>query len=117
MSILQDLLSLNQPSPEPIVENEELDADTAVSMGGELEDIHQQISKLMGEARHIVRQLPRYMRGSAESYWIPHIMIALGGEHEWTTARHESTMQKTIDELHEYGKGEGDEDEHSHHED
>ena len=100
MSILQDLLALNKPAP--LAEAVELTSNEANSAAEELADIHDQITKLMSEARSVVRSLPRHMRGSAEAYWVPHIMIALGGEHEWMTAGHESTMQKTIDELKEY---------------
>lgn len=114
MSILQDLLALNVPVTQALAidEAEELSAHEANQDAEELEDIHKEISQLMSNARSIVRRLPRHMRGSAESYWIPHIMIALGGEHEWMTAGHESTMQKTIDELKEYAsEGDGRDDE------
>lgn len=105
MSILQDLLALNQTT---IVEDhDELDSDMAGSMAEELEDLHEQMVKIMSKVRENVRSLPRSMRGQAEAYWIPHIMIALGGEHEWMTAGHESTMQKLIDELREAGEETG----------
>jgi len=112
MSILQDLLSLNKPAT--IVESEELDADMAGSMAEELQDLHEKMVKLMQQVRENVRSLPRSMRGQAEAYWIPHIMIALGGEHEWMTAGHESTMQKLIDELREAGEETGHEDDDDH---
>ena len=109
MSILQDLLALNVPSEAPqISEAEDLDPDAAGSMAAELEDLHREMTEIMSKVRHVVRGLPRHMKGTAESYWIPHIMIALGGEHEWMTAGHESTMQKTIDELKEYSEGSDD---------
>lgn len=102
MSILQDLLALK--TQERIVESEDLDPDMAGSMAEELQDLHEQMVRLMQQVRENVRSLPRSMRGQAEAYWIPHIMIALGGEHEWMTAGHESTMQKLIDELREAGE-------------
>lgn len=112
MSILQDLLALNVPVTQALAidEAEELSGYEARQAAEELVDIHKEISELMSHARQIVRRLPRHVKGSAESYWIPHIMIALGGEHEWMTAGHESTMQKTIDDLEEYARddeGEG----------
>lgn len=117
MTILQDLLAMN--AVEQIVEDhEELDPDMAGSMAEELEDLHEQMVKIMSRVRENVRSLPRSMRGQAEAYWIPHIMIALGGEHEWMTAGHESTMQKLIDELREEGQEQGrdDEDDEGDHE-
>jgi hypothetical protein len=122
MSILKDLLALNQPA-ETITEGEDLDPDMAGSMAEELEDLHEQMVKIMSKVRENVRSLPRHMRGQAEAYWIPHIMIALGGEHEWMTAGHEATMQKLIDELREEGQeheghddGDHDSDDHGDHE-
>jgi hypothetical protein len=115
MSILKDLLALNQPA-ETITEGEDLDPDMAGSMAEELQDLHEQMVKIMSKVRENVRSLPRHMRGQAEAYWIPHIMIALGGEHEWMTAGHESTMQKLIDELREEGQEhDGDDDDHPEH--
>ena len=121
MSILQDLLALHQPAPASIAESDDdFGQGAAQNAAEELEDIHDQITKLMSEARSVVRGLPRHMRGSAEAYWVPHIMIALGGEHEWMTAGHESTLQKTIDELKEYAQdsdeddGDGDGDSMNH---
>lgn len=113
MSILQDLLALNKPASTTIEESDDdFGQGAAQNAAEELEDLHNQITKLMSEARSVVRSLPRHMKGSAEAYWIPHIMIALGGEHEWMTAGHESTMQKTIDELKEYAsEGDGQDDE------
>jgi hypothetical protein len=102
MSILKDLLALREPAPEVVTEAEDLDQDEAKGYAEELEGLHKKIVQCMEDVRHIVHQLPRHMRGTAEAYWVPHIMIALGGEHEWMTARHESTLQKTIDELKEY---------------
>ena len=116
MSILKDLLSLNQPA-ETITESEELDPDMAGSMAEELQDLHEKMVKIMQQVRENVRSLPRSMRGQAEAYWIPHIMIALGGEHEWMTAGHESTMQKLIDELREAGEETGHEDDDRPHRD
>lgn len=114
MSILQDLLALK--TQERIVESEDLDPDVAGSMAEELQDLHEQIVQLMQKVRENVRSLPRSMKGQAEAYWIPHIMIALGGEHEWMTAGHESTMQNLIDELREAGEEMSeDDDDHPEH--
>lgn len=102
---------------ETLMEEEDIEASDAKNWAEDLESIHGEISKLMSEARGIVRHLPRQLRGSAEAYWIPHIMIALGGEHEWMTAGHESTMQRTIKELEDYAERDGssgDDDEGDH---
>lgn len=116
MSILQDLMALRATQAEPIVEAEDnLDPKEVASMARDLQEYHDTIVEKMDEVRHLVKQLPRSFRGSAEAYWIPHIMIALGGEHEWMTAGHESTMQKMIDEMNEYSDGgPGDDDEGDH---
>lgn len=103
MSVLQDLLSLKSRTAVTVTEDEDLSPSEASAAAEDLEGIHEEITKLMQHAQEIVRRLPRSLRGSAEAYWIPHIMIALGGEHKWMTAGHESTMQKTIDELKEEG--------------
>ncbi len=100
MSIISDLMALREPALTVVAE--EQSGYEARKSAEELVDIREQIVQLMSEARSIVRGLPRSLKGSAEAYWIPHIMIALGGEHEWMTAGHESTMQKTIEELEEY---------------
>ncbi len=94
MSILKDLLELSK-SEQVVESHEEVDA----SIVEELEEHFEQLSKIMEEVQQLVRHLPRSERALAESYWIPHIMIALGGEHRWMTAGHEATMKKTIDEL------------------
>ena len=104
MSIISDLMALRSTQPEAIVEDHELDHNDYVHFIDELEESHKVMIEQMEHVRSIVRQLPRSMRGQAEAYWIPHIMIALGGEHEWMTAGHESTMQKTIEELKEESK-------------
>lgn len=106
MSILQDLLAMRE-TPVALAEDKDLSAGEAKGYAEELEGLHQKMSECMNDVRHIVRQLPHSMRASAEAYFIPHIMIALGGEHEWMTAGHEVTLQKVIDELKEF---DGDED-------
>lgn len=121
MSILQDLMALRQPVL-ALDEAEDMSAQEANSDAEELEELHDTMTTAMSRVREIVRGLPRHMRGSAEAYFIPHIMIAIGGEHEWMTAGHEVTLQKLIDELKEYAseddgkddEGHGDEDPGDH---
>lgn len=110
MSILQDLMALRQPVL-ALDEAEDMSAHEANDKAEELEELHDTMTTAMRRVREIVRGLPRHMRGSAEAYFIPHIMIALGGEHEWMTAGHEVTLQKLIDELKEYAEGSDDGDE------
>ena len=118
MSILQDLLTLKQ-STETVVEShdDDMDPQEARDLVDELNELHDEMVKKMSEVRSIVRRLPRHIRGQAESYWIPHIMIALGGDHEWMTAGHESTMQKSIEELQEYSHETGEDDDDVRHPD
>jgi len=91
-------------------DHHDISPDEASRACEELEELHSTMVKAMSEVRSIVRGLPRSMRGQAEAYWIPHIMIALGGEHEWMTAGHESTMEKLISELKEYAEDDEDSD-------
>jgi hypothetical protein len=111
MSILKDLLALKQPV-EAIVEGEDIDGEELEQLADHLEELHEKMVKTMSEVREIVRMLPRSYRGAAEAYWIPHIMIALGGEHEWMTAGHESTMEKMIKEMREEAEAQNAHDEH-----
>ena len=103
MSILADLLSLNVPVAQPstVVESENYDEDELNNTADLLEELHEKMVKTMSEVRDIVRMLPRNYRGQAEAYWIPHILISLGGEHEFMTAGHEATMEKMIKEMRE----------------
>lgn len=111
MSILQDLLSLSaqQTTQEPVVEShDEVDPHVVE----ELEEAYEELTKLMDQVRGLVRHLPRHYRGTAEAYWVPHIMIALGGDHQWMTAGHEVTMRKMLDELAEEAGHSNDDEEH-----
>ena len=103
MSLLADLLSLNSSASAfaPIVESEDYDEDELNNTADLLEELHEKMVKTMSDVRDIVRMLPRSYRGQAEAYWIPHILIALGGEHDFMTAGHESTMEKMIKEMRE----------------
>lgn len=111
MSILQDLLSLSaqQATQEPVVEShDEVDPHVVE----ELEEAYEELTKLMDQVRGLVQHLPRHYRGTAEAYWVPHIMIALGGDHQWMTAGHDVTMRKMLDELAEEAGHSGDDEEH-----
>jgi len=55
----------------------------------------------MREIKVILERLPNRMEQTAKSYWFGHMSIALGGEHGYMTAGHESTMKSLIDELQE----------------
>lgn len=133
MSILADLLALKAKTSAPaltVTEAKDLSDEEIHGMVKELEHLHETMVKAIHEAKDLVRHLPSQMRGQAESYWIPHIMIALGGEHDYMASRSESTMMKTIEELKEeagsdeghgdhdsdedFGGHEGDEDRHLH---
>ena len=98
MSILQDLLAL-QSAPTIVAEESSMSASEASDVAGELQELHDTMTEAMEQVRGLVRRLPREYRGQAEAYWIPHIMIALGGEHEWMSNRSDATMKKLIDEL------------------
>ena len=103
MSILSDLLALKATKAEQVVEahDSDYDAEDLEHMVDLFSEYHEKMTKIMYEVKDAIRMLPKHYRGPAEAYWIPHIFIALGGEHEWMTAGHESTMQKTIDEMRE----------------
>lgn len=102
MSIIADLLAMNAKSTEvQLAESDDPDAEELENMAALLEEHHEKMVHLMSEVQEIVRMLPRHYRGQAEAYWIPHILIALGGEHGFMTANHESTMQKMIEEMNE----------------
>lgn len=64
-----------------------------------LEEIREEIMELMDEAKKIVAgSKNRGAVGRADAYWIPHIEIALGGEHGYMD-RSMCSMQDTIEEL------------------
>jgi ABC-type proline/glycine betaine transport system substrate-binding protein len=117
MSILADLLALQAKAPVQVTEAEDLTDEEIHGMVEELEHLHETMVKAAHEAKDIVRHLPSHLRGSAESYWIPHILIALGGDHDYMANRGDSTMLKTITDLkEEAGPDEDHDEDHGGHE-
>jgi vacuolar-type H+-ATPase subunit H len=114
MSILADLLALKAKTPAQVSEAKELSTEEIHSMVEELEHLHDKMVKAAHEAKDIVRHLPSQLRGQAESYWIPHILIALGGDHDYMANRSDSTMLKTIEQLKDEAEASADHDVHGH---
>ena len=98
MSLLSDLLALNA-KPVAVTEAEHASNDELEQMVDLLTEYHEKLTHLMGEVKDIVQHLPHEFRGSAEAYWLPHILIALGGEHDYMTTRTEATMARTIEAM------------------
>lgn len=95
MSLLSDLLALNA-KPVAVTEAEHASNDELEQMVDLLTEYHEKLTHLMGEVKDIVHQLPHEYRGSAEAYWVPQVLIALGGDHDYMVSGSESTMASTI---------------------
>lgn len=70
----------------------------------ELQDRLEQLEELMQEVKDLVRACPMDIRRHAESYWLPHIITALGSvDHDYMggTSKYD-TMKATIEKLREY---------------
>jgi len=72
-----------------------------------LHDIKEEIKDLMENAQNLLRGT--YAEDGANSYWVPHILMALDKEHDWLGGSM-LTLQDSIDELLE-ADDEEDEDE------
>ena len=70
------------------------------TIADELEDRLEQIQELMSDVKRLVRACPPDIRNHAESYWLAHIVTALGSEHDYMggTSKYD-TMAATIDKL------------------
>ena len=70
----------------------------------ELMDSWEQMTEIMNNVRKLVRACPPDIRKHAESYWVAHIVTALGGEHDYLggTSKYD-TMEATIHKLHDLG--------------
>lgn len=64
-----------------------------------LQEIRDEIMNLTYEAKDLLKGTSE--QGTAEAYYIGHIMTALGGQHDYMVASFESTLQKSIDILKE----------------
>lgn len=95
MSLLSDLLALNA-KPIAVTEAEHASNDELEHMVELLSEYHEKLVHLMGEVKDIVHMLPRQYSAEAKAYWLPHILIALGGDHDYMVSRSESTMASTI---------------------
>ena len=72
------------------------------AIADELMDAWERMTEIMDEVRHLVRACPPDIRKHAESYWVAHIVTALGGEHDYLggTSKYD-TMEATIQKLRE----------------
>lgn len=70
------------------------------TIADELMDAWEQMSEIMDNVRNLIRACPPDIRKHAESYWVSHIVTAMGGEHDYLggTSKYD-TMEATIHKL------------------
>ena len=99
MTLLQDLLALKKPVQ--VAESYDSSPDELQDLASELEAVAEDLLSSINILKKLVRRLPPEHRGTAETYWLPQLEIAVGGDHNWMVASHQSTLAKTIEALRE----------------
>jgi hypothetical protein len=107
MSLLSSLLDLRaskQDSQDPVLEAVDMSPDDYEHLVDLLTEYHDKMVRLMGEVQGSLDLIPRHYKQQAMAYWVPNILIALGGEHGYMASKSESSMAKMIEELKEEGE-------------